>query len=591
MSDALAAARISVLMPAYNAERYVLQSVQSVLGQTYEDFELLVVDDCSTDRTPVILASIQDRRLRVLRNERNLGIVGSLNRAMEHARGGYIARIDADDYCLPTRFAKQVQYLDAHPNVVLLGTETFILEDGKVRRERQRGDADPAVVRWRSLVSNPIGHPTMMFRADAAASLGTYLREEFKYAEDFDFSHRLLRVGDLAVLPENLVIYRHHRNNLTRTRRAEMVAKAAAVLAGAYAALLGQESAAEASLVAEHLMAGEPVRSVAALERLGALLDRLVTAFLAANALSEDRVARVIAHASDVWWAAVQASLRAGGRVPAALGHGRFRWSRASRPPLHRIARSAASGLVRGNLAALRRQRGPVRAGEPRAPSVAAAEGDRSEDPPRLYAVVGTAAGWSGAHTVRDQAQAIFDRFGLRPVHLLNDASPTEDDGALRGFLERHACAIGVRVPTEPDKRALNALVGAIREQYHLAPLLLTDGGRSLERHDADALDGLGFVVDLGDPAAPGPARSGLASVATLSPERATSAAMIRYVRAMARRGHRAFALHCGSPALAADQEAILQRTGAVCRFFFEEFGGLPGNPADLVPQRLRERV
>ncbi len=331
MSSVSAAACISVLMPAYNAERYILSSILSVLAQTFEDFELLVVDDCSTDGTADILASIRDPRLRVLRNHANLGIVGTLNHAMAEARGHYIARIDADDYCVPTRFAKQKRYLDQHPDVLLVGTETFILESGRIRRDRRRADPDPDVLRWQCLVSNPVGHPTMMFRADAVTALGTYLREEFRYAEDFDFSHRLLQRGDLAVLPENLVIYRLHQQNLTRTGRAEMIAKAGAVLARVYSALLGEDCASQAAMVAEYVMGGEPVRSLAVLGQIGSVLDRLVMAFLAANELDEERAARVIAHAGDVWWATVQASFRAGVVIPAALGHGRFRWS--SRAP------------------------------------------------------------------------------------------------------------------------------------------------------------------------------------------------------------------------------------------------------------------
>src|SRR5580704_15894010 len=154
---------ISVLMPAYNTERYILQSVQSVLGQTFEDFELLVIDDCSTDATAKILSSIDDRRLRVLRNERNLGVVGSLNHGMGQARGRYIARIDADDLCLPTRFAKQKTYLDLHPDVVMVGTEMSVLDGGQVRRSRLPPDPDPMILRWQFYISNPVGHPSMMF--------------------------------------------------------------------------------------------------------------------------------------------------------------------------------------------------------------------------------------------------------------------------------------------------------------------------------------------------------------------------------------------------------------------------------------------
>lgn len=623
MSSAPAAACISVLMPAYNAERYILPSILSVLAQTFEDFELLVVDDCSTDRTPDILASIQDPRLRVLRNEANLGIVGSLNRAMAEARGRCIARIDADDYCLPTRFAKQKRYLDEHPDILLVGAGTFILEDGHVRHERRRADPDPAVLRWQCLVRNPVGHPTMMFRADAVAALGTYLREGFKYAEDFDFSHRLLRLGDLAVLPEDLVIYRLHQQNLTRTRRTEMIAKAAAVLAGAYAALLGGDRAAEATLVAEHLMAGEPVRSLAALERLGALLDQLVTAFVAAHALSEDQTARVIAHAGEVWWAVVQASLRAGVVIPAALGHGRFRWSRESRPPLHRIARSAVSGLV-GHVRPTARQRDASPQGaSSEAPNGADARlgavGSHPDSPPSLYAVV-DAAPRSDASVAQDQAQAIFDGFGLRPVYLVDlaGASQAESCEPLRRILERHGCAIGVRLhpwanppsgPAELQERTLRALVSTIQANFGVSPLFFVTGipkagGYGLGPRALDTLAQLGFAASASIPAAADPAaggfmsRLGLADTVTLTADGGSARAQTRLVRAMAGRGSRLFALHCRSPsplvagsAPQAATSADLRWTEAICRFFFEDLGGMPGNPADLVPQQMRERA
>ena len=591
MSSVSAAACISVLMPAYNAERYVLSSVLSVLAQTFEDFELLVVDDCSTDRTAEILSSIQDRRLRVLRNETNLGIVGSLNRAMAEARGRYIARIDADDYCVPTRFAKQKRFLDQHPDILLVGAGTFILEGGQVRHDHRRADPDPAVLRWQCVVSNPVGHPTMMFRADAVAVLGTYLREEFRYAEDFDFSHRLLQIGDLAVLPENLVIYRLHQHNLTRTGRTEMIAKTTAVLARVYSALLGKDSAPEAAMVAKHLMGGEPVRSLAVLEQIGALLDRLITAFLQTHELDEDRTARVIANAGDLWWATVQASLRAGIVIPAALGHGRFRWSRQRRPPLYRIARSAVSGLVQSNLPVLQRRRTAldrvIGTGELRSED----EGSRGADPPRLYAItdIGTSS-----RAAQDEAQTIFARFGLRPIHLLDGAtSPAGGYEALRGHLDQHACAIGVRLRAEPDEAMLRAQVNRIQENLCVSPLFFEASRCEAAPHALDTLAELGVTVDVGAVPVPVAGRSaspGLANAVKLLPESVTAEELTRLVRTMAGRGCRTFTLRYGGPSSIPEQ-ALMQRIEAVCRFFFDEMGGMPGNPADLLPQRMRECV
>ena len=119
-------------MAAYNAELYILQSVQSVLAQTFEDFELLVINDGSTDRTLDILSGIADRRLRILNNPTNLGVVGSRNRGMAEAVGRYVALLDADDFCLPTRFAKQKAFLDQHPETTIVGAEMSVLKRGEI---------------------------------------------------------------------------------------------------------------------------------------------------------------------------------------------------------------------------------------------------------------------------------------------------------------------------------------------------------------------------------------------------------------------------------------------------------------------------
>lgn len=515
---------VSVLMPAYNAEAYLLQSVQSVLGQTFEDLELLVIDDGSTDGTADILASVKDRRLRVIRNQRNVGIVGSLNRVLSYARGGYIARMDADDYCLPMRIAKQKQYLDRHPDVVLVGSEIWELESGVVKRRRPAADPDPTVLRWQFLVRNPIGHPTMLFRADAVKQLGLYLREDFRYAEDFDFSHRMWQKGRVAVLPEYLGVYRRHRNNLTRTGRDEMITAVAAVLKNAYRELFGEEVDEDALLAARHLVVEVPATDVATLRRLATLLDRLVSSFLAAHKPSGGVAARITEHAGKIWWKTVQVSLRTGVMLPAAFSHHLFRGGRTSRPALHRIARSTVGGLLeRAQL--LPAQRAPDRPLHPGGHAAIQIQGMRlkpvqirSDDPPTLYVVVDTEAesDW-GAPFVRssgrvraiadqEQAQAIFEPFGLRPLYMIDYAvaSQTEEYQPLRRILDRHACLIGAYLhprinPTfeeelsnrnshggnlPPDLKAqkLRVLIKTIRENLGVFPLFFMAGRYGLGR-------------------------------------------------------------------------------------------------------------
>ncbi len=462
---------ISVLLPAYNAERYILQSVQSVLAQTFEDFELLVVNDKSTDGTADILSSVQDRRLRVIHNECNLGVVGALNRALTEARGRYIARIDADDFCLPTRFAKQKQFLDLNPEVQLVGSEMFILEDGRIRPSRQSADPDPAVLRWQFYISNPIGHPSMMFRADIVSKLGAYLREEYKYAEDFDFSHRILQIGEIAVLPEQLAIYRLHDQNLTRTQRSDMIARGAAVLTNSYGTLPGMNATTDAQLAAEYLMGATPVKTAAVLEQIGDLLNRLVTAYLETSKVSEASAKRIISSANGLWWAILQSSLRAGAIIPTILCRNYFRWSQTNCPSAYRIARSASSGLVRSVSSRLigherLRQRAKSGANQPVTKQMTLkgipfeSVPVRRYDPPSLYVVVDTEAefDWNKPFdrsltkvtsvAAQDKAQAIFDSFGLRPIYVIDYAVASQPEGyePLRGFLDRHACAIGAHL-------------------------------------------------------------------------------------------------------------------------------------------------
>ena len=162
-------------MPVYNGERYLRQAVASVLAQTFEAFELIVIDDASVDRTPEILASFADSRIRVLRNVQNLGIVGSLNRGMSAARGRYIARMDADDLCLPTRFVRQMDFLERHPDIVLVGTNFFSLSNGHVQKHSGLIDPDSRLLRCLFYFGNPVAHPTMMFRSEIVPALGQYL--------------------------------------------------------------------------------------------------------------------------------------------------------------------------------------------------------------------------------------------------------------------------------------------------------------------------------------------------------------------------------------------------------------------------------
>ena len=209
--------RVSVLMPAYDRERYIGDAIASVLAQTFEDFELLVVDDGSTDRTAEIAAGTGDPRVRLLQNETNLGIPATRNRGIEAARGEFVAMLDSDDRAEPTRLAKQVRFLDRHPSHALVGTWfRYMDSEGKPGRMGKR-PVHAKALRARLLFIGCYRNTTVMARR--AVLEGYSFRDEFQVAEDLDLWTRISLDHDGANLPEVLVHYRRHEGGISRERK------------------------------------------------------------------------------------------------------------------------------------------------------------------------------------------------------------------------------------------------------------------------------------------------------------------------------------------------------------------------------------
>ncbi len=211
-------------MPAFNAEKTIAGSIDSILRQSFTDFELLIIDDCSSDRTPEIIEHYRtkDPRVRVIRLSRNSGVVKALNIGISKASGKYIARMDADDESLPDRLKLQVAFLDSNPEVVLVGGPYVFM--GRFRMldvflpTPQTNEGISAVIER----INPICHPTVMFRKSAFDEVGGY-REAFANSEDYDLWLRLSRVHKLANLAEPLVRYRLSSGGVTIKKKREML--------------------------------------------------------------------------------------------------------------------------------------------------------------------------------------------------------------------------------------------------------------------------------------------------------------------------------------------------------------------------------
>ena len=228
---------VSVVMAVYNAAPWLVEAVDSVLDQTFGDFELIAIDDGSVDATPDILKSYRDPRLRVIAQSRS-GQTPALNHGLRVARGPLIARMDGDDVCLPERFARQVAFLEAHPEVGLLGTACReISASGEVLRTITPPSDDRALRRI-LIRLNPFTHSSMMFRRSVLEESGWY-DERFMVAQDYDLWLRMSGLTRLASLDEPLVLRRLAPGQLSSARDTtrihdEVTAKLKALQSGAY---------------------------------------------------------------------------------------------------------------------------------------------------------------------------------------------------------------------------------------------------------------------------------------------------------------------------------------------------------------------
>jgi GT2 family glycosyltransferase len=208
--------KVTVLMPVYNSGSFLQKALDSVLTQTFTDFELLVIYDESTDETATILESYSDRRIRVITNKRHLGVAGSLRRGLNCARGEYIARIDADDIALPERLQKQVNYLDSHPEVGMVASLCAIIdEDGRLACGSTHA-LTPEQIYYTLAFYNCIFHCSVTFRKALVLSLGGY-DESTNRAEDYDLWVRIARRAKIVQLDEILAQWRDSRANITNS--------------------------------------------------------------------------------------------------------------------------------------------------------------------------------------------------------------------------------------------------------------------------------------------------------------------------------------------------------------------------------------
>ena len=202
---------ISVILPAYNAERFLKEAIDSILAQTYTDFELIILNDGSTDRTEEIILSYDDPRIRYVKNETNLKLIKTLNKGIELAKGKYIARMDADDISLPTRFEKEIRYMEEHPNCDVVSVLPYVMsESGEIlHKSRFFISTLHTSCLFVNLFATPILHPGTLFKSKILKHYKYRDIPETLHVEAYDLWCRMFRDNiEFGVVKEHLLYYR-----------------------------------------------------------------------------------------------------------------------------------------------------------------------------------------------------------------------------------------------------------------------------------------------------------------------------------------------------------------------------------------------
>lgn len=291
---------ITILMPVHNGAAYLRESAESILGQTFRDFEFLVVDDASTDHSVSILESLNDPRIRILRSAERLRFSGALNLGLDQARGSWIARMDADDIALPHRLACQRDFLKTHPDVGLCGARAIAF--GMRRGPFFRPPLTHEEIRGYVLFDSPFVHPTVMMRRDLLERHALRFDAAFCPADDYELWSRAVRLFPAANLDRVLLHYRVHATSLTQAEWGGMDAHAARV---AGRELEGLRLAADEDALRFHRNLGRgrcfPIRDEQTLARAEGWLRTLVDANDRAAQYPATAFRRIVA---GVWYSA-----------------------------------------------------------------------------------------------------------------------------------------------------------------------------------------------------------------------------------------------------------------------------------------------
>lgn len=208
--------KVSVIMSVYNCEKYIRQAIESILNQSFRDFEFIIVDDCSTDKSLEIIRKYQDKdnRIKIILNSENIGLTKSLNKAIKQTQGDYVARMDCDDISLLERLEKQIRFMENNPKIVLCGTLGWIINNnGDIVKEKNIA-TDYKTIKKKLLFNNQFIHSSLFIRKDVLRKEGLY-DEDFNKSQDYELVLRLASKYPVVNLSDYLIKWRVNNNSLS----------------------------------------------------------------------------------------------------------------------------------------------------------------------------------------------------------------------------------------------------------------------------------------------------------------------------------------------------------------------------------------
>ena len=203
---------VSVILPVYNGEEFLINSIEGILVQTYTNFELIIINDCSTDQSDTVIKAIKDKRIVYINNEKNIRLISTLNLGLSIAKGKYIVRIDQDDIATPNRIEKQVEYMENNANCVVCGSYTQLIKNNKLTDEYIKFYTDNNDLKFSLLFFSPFVHPATIIRKNVLDCNGITYNTSYLHAEDYHLWTVLSNYGEFHTIPEVLTYYRIHDN-------------------------------------------------------------------------------------------------------------------------------------------------------------------------------------------------------------------------------------------------------------------------------------------------------------------------------------------------------------------------------------------